>query len=97
MTSLFNPLGCSSTRDSTKKFFVHKKDCQSLNGVIDLSTYQPVYNIKIIFMSTNSFMNSQKVIQHTVTNYPRRFLIVMQRYPEYIKHILLVAHSNALQ
>ena len=33
-------------------FFVHKIDCQSLNGVIDLSTYQPIYNIKIIFMCT---------------------------------------------
>ena len=52
MASLFNPLGCSSRRDLSKKFFVHKKDCQSLNGVIDLSTYQHVYNIKIIFMCT---------------------------------------------
>ena len=31
------------------KSFVHKKDYQSLNGMIDLSTYQPVYNIKIIY------------------------------------------------
>ena len=60
MASLFNPLGCSSTRDSTDHlFFVHKKDSQSLNGVIDLSTYQPVYNIKIIFMST-IFLHEQR-------------------------------------
>ena len=97
MASLFNSLGCSSTRDSTKKFFVHKKDCQSLNGMIDLSKYQPAYNIKIIFYLQYSFMNSQKVIQHTITKYPRRVLIVMQRYPKYIKHIVLVAHNNALQ
>ena len=42
-------------------------------------------------------MNSQKLIQHTITKYPRRVLIVMQRYLEYIKHIVLVAHNNALQ
>ena len=59
MASLFNPLGCSSRRDSTKKFFVHKKDCQSLNGVIDLFTYQPVYNIKIIFMYNIPTLNTR--------------------------------------
>ena len=41
-------------------------------------------------------MNSQKVIQHTITKLKQR-VIVMQRYPEYIKHIILVAHNNALQ
>ena len=57
------------------KSFVHKKDYQSLNGMIDLSTYQPVYNIKIISMSTIFLHDRQKVIQNNAIQYPRRVLI----------------------
>ena len=42
---------CLHIQEIQLKSFVHKKVCQSLNGMINLSTYQPVYNIKIIFMS----------------------------------------------
>ena len=42
------------------KSFVYKKDCHSLNGMIDLSIYQHVYNIKIIFMSTIFFYDQPK-------------------------------------
>ena len=59
MASLFNPLGCFR-RNSTKKFFVQKNDCKSLNGMIELSTYRPIYNIKIIFMCTIFFYEQPK-------------------------------------
>ena len=51
---------CLHLQEIQLKSFVHKKDCHSLNGMIDLSTYQPVYNIKIIFMSTIFFHDQLK-------------------------------------
>ena len=79
-TLLKHQCTCLHIQEIQLKSFVCKKDYHSLKGMIDLSTYQPVYNIKIIYdiytlkltqqysCVQYSVMISQKIIQSDLIN-----------------------------
>ena len=50
-----------------------------------------------IFLSTIFRHDQPKNNTKWFDQYPRRVLIYQQRYLEYIKHIVLISHNNALQ
>ena len=48
-TLLKHQFTCLHIQEIQLKSFVYKKDCHSLKGMIDMPSYQTVYNIKIIY------------------------------------------------